>query len=43
MTGEYLHIPYDSHVFEHYPPHRILKMKCNAPISTEYVDTVRGT
>lgn len=29
---------------EHYPPHRILKVKCSgAGISTSYPDTVRGT
>ena len=31
-------------LFEHYPPHRILKVKASgAPIPTIYPDTVRGT
>ena len=33
----------DGEVFEHYPPHRILKVKCSRPIPTEYKDRVRGT
>lgn len=40
MTG-YRHN--DGVVFEHYPPHRILKVKCAAPIKTLYVDSARGT
>lgn len=30
-------------LFEHYPPHRIVKIKCKAEIPTNYVSTVRGT
>lgn len=33
----------DGKIFEHYPPHRILKVKCGSPISTNYPDTVSGT
>ena len=29
--------------FEHYPPHRILKVKCSKTIDTLYKDSVRGT
>ena len=29
--------------FEHYPVHRILKVKCSQEISTLYPDRVRGT
>lgn len=32
----------DGKVFEHYPPHRILKVK-SSEISTKYIDTVKGT
>ena len=28
---------------EHYPPHRILKVKVSGDIDTKYHDTVRGT
>ncbi len=30
-------------LFEHYPPHRILKVKCSGMIPTLYPDRVRGT
>jgi len=33
----------DGEIFEHYPPHRILKVKCDAKISTKYLDKARGT
>jgi hypothetical protein len=39
MTG-YRHN--DGNVFEHYPPHRILKVKASN-IDTKYTDTVSGT
>jgi len=29
--------------FEHYPPHRISKVKCNGVIPTRYPDRVSGT
>jgi len=32
----------DGKTFEHYPPHRVIKVKSNN-ISTSYPDTVRGT
>lgn len=32
----------DGDVFEHYPPHRVLKVK-SANIPTSYTDTVSGT
>jgi hypothetical protein len=32
----------DGHIFEHYPPHRILKVKAYE-IVTLYTDKVRGT
>lgn len=32
----------DGNVFEHFPPHRILKVKSNN-ISTKYIDTTSGT
>jgi hypothetical protein len=39
MTG-YRHN--DGFLFEHYPPHRILKVKSNN-ISTQYKDVTKGT
>jgi hypothetical protein len=30
-------------IFEHYPPHRILKVKCEQTIPTNYPDRVSGT
>lgn len=30
-------------VFEHYPPHRILKITTDGPVKTKYKDTSRGT
>lgn len=30
-------------LFELYPPHRIVKIKCEAEIPTNYIDKVRGT
>jgi len=29
--------------FEHYPPHRILKVKCEGKVSTKYPDRTSGT
>lgn len=40
VMGGYRHN--DGKVFEHYPPHRILKVK-SAGISTNYPDEVEGT
>jgi hypothetical protein len=33
----------DGKVFEHYPPHRILKVKVEGEVPTLYTDRVRGT
>jgi len=33
----------DGSTFVHYPPHRILKVKCEEPIPTHYEDRSRGT
>ncbi len=41
VTNGYRHN--DGKIFEHYPPHRILKVKCAQPVSTLYPDKVRGT
>lgn len=41
VTGGYRHN--DGKTFEHYPPHRILKVKVAPPPSTMYKDSVRGT
>jgi len=42
VKGGYRHN--DGHgEFEHYPPHRILKVKCQQAIPTNYPDTVSGT
>lgn len=30
-------------IFEHYPPHRIMKVKCGNMIPTKYPDKVDGT
>lgn len=32
----------DGCVLEHYPPWRILKVKCSGPIDTGYQDRIRG-
>ncbi len=40
IAGGYRHN--DGNVFEHYPPHRILKVK-SEKISTLYKDKTRGT
>lgn len=40
VKGGYRHN--DGDIFEHYPPHRILKVKSQG-IDTMYLDTVRGT
>lgn len=41
VTRGYQHCEKDG-VFEHFPPHRILKVKSSG-ISTNYPDKVRGT
>lgn len=41
VQGGYRHN--DGTVFEHYPPHRILKVKVAGAIPTLYPDRVRGT
>lgn len=33
----------DGKVLEHYPPHRIMKIKCEDYIPTKYTDKVKGT
>ena len=33
----------DGCIFEHYPPHRILKVKCDETIPTSYEDKTSGT
>jgi hypothetical protein len=33
----------DGKEFEHYPPHRILKVKVSGGVPTNYTDTVTGT
>ena len=33
----------DGKIFEHYPPHRILKVKFNGKIETKYIDKPTGT
>ena len=40
IKGGYRHN--DGEVFEHYPPHRIMKIK-SYNIPTTYMDTVKGT
>lgn len=41
IMGGYRHN--NGKIFEHYPPHRILKVKCEGNISTNYPDEVTGT
>lgn len=41
IKGGYRHAGKDG--FEHYPPHRILKVKCPQIIDTKYPDRIRGT
>ena len=40
VAGGYRHN--DGKVFEHYPPHRVLKVKTDA-LPTKYLDTAGGT
>lgn len=42
VTGGYRHNDGET-TFEHYPPHRISKVKCKAKIPTGYPDKVLGT
>ena len=41
-TG-YRHTDNDKGVMEHYPPHRIHKVKCTGGMSPQYTDCARGT
>lgn len=41
ITGGYRHN--DGRVFEHYPPHRLLKVKVSNAVPTKYPDSTRGT
>lgn len=41
IKGGYRHN--NGFVFEHYPPHRIVKVQCVTPVDTNYKDTVEGT
>lgn len=41
IKGGYRHN--DGKVFEHYPPSRIVKVKCDQSIPTKYTDEVSGT
>jgi len=41
IKGGYRHN--DGLVFEHYPPHRIVKVKAEGNITTRYKDEVSGT
>lgn len=41
VAGGYRHN--DGTAFEHYPPHRILKVKVDGPIPTNYPDVTKGT
>lgn len=41
IKGGYRHN--DGKIFEHYRPHRILKVKCSQPITTNYPDRYSGT
>jgi len=43
VTGGYRHVDEDLGVMEHYPPHRILKVKVAGGLTTSYPDRVRGT
>ena len=40
-AGGYRHN--DGETFEHYPTHRILKVKASGPIPTKYPDAATGT
>jgi hypothetical protein len=42
LTG-YRHTDNEAGTMEHYPPHRIAKVKCSGGVSTSYPDAVRGT
>lgn len=33
----------DGKIFEHYPAHRIVKVKVNEPVQTNYPDETEGT
>lgn len=41
VNGGYRHN--DGEEFEHYPPHRILKVKVVGAVPTSYIDRVTGT
>ena len=41
-TGGYRHTEADG-VLEHYPPHRVLKIKVSGGVETMYPDEIRGT
>ena len=42
-TTGYRHTDNDAGVMEHYPPHRIVKIKCVGGMKTSYPDETRGT
>lgn len=41
VAGGYRHV--SGGVLEHFPPHRILKVKASGGLETDYHDKVRGT
>lgn len=43
VTSGYRTVSAAGDYFEHYPPHRILKVKVLGHMDTKYTDTVRGT
>lgn len=44
VCGGYRHTPEDGSVFEHYGPHRVLKVKVTGgPVPSKYADRSSGT
>jgi hypothetical protein len=43
VGGGYRHTTNETGELEHYPPHRILKVKCVGGVTTSYPDQVTGT
>jgi len=42
VRGGYMHVGKDGDGLEHYPPHRILKVKITGVVPTEFPDEVTG-
>lgn len=43
VSSGYRHTDNDAGTLEHYPPHRIVKVRCAGGLTTNYPDMVSGT